>query len=290
MGKYIRLLRVHHYVKNLLIFAAAIFSGKFLERDIFFCAVSGFAAFCMTASGIYIINDIRDIDKDRNHPVKCKRPIASGEVTVKFAVILACVLFISAFITSFYVGGLKSFILIALYIIINFAYSLGLKNIPIIDIAILVSGFFLRLLYGAMITDIKISSWLYLSVISMAFYLALGKRRNEMRKFNNTRTVLNSYTDNFLDKNMYVCLSLALVFYSLWSVDERNYNSKYLIFTVPVVMLITMKYSLDIEGNSDGDPAEVLMNDKILLLLCAVYLACVLLIGFAGSAALKKTS
>ena len=278
MRKYIRLLRVHHYVKNLLIFAAAIFSGKFLEHDIFFCAISGFAAFCMAASGIYIINDIRDIDKDRNHPVKSKRPIASGEIAVKSAVILAGVLFIGAFIINLFAGGLKSSILLALYIIINFAYSLGLKNIPIMDIAILVSGFFMRLLYGAIITGIKISDWLYLSVISLAFYLALGKRRNEMRNFNNTRAVLSSYTDNFLDKNMYVCLALALVFYSLWSVDEKNYNSQYLIFTVPVVMLITMKYSLDIEGNSDGDPAEVLMNDKILLLLCAIYFACVLLI------------
>ena len=126
--------------------------------------------------------------------------------------------------------------------------------------------------------EITVSNWLYLTVIALAFYLALGKRRNELKqlKNNDTREVLKSYTVSFLDKNMSMCLTLSNVFYALWSMDEKTislYNNQYLTFTVPIVLLITMRYSLDIEGNSDGDPVEVLLHDKILLALCIIYLS-----------------
>ena len=276
IGKYFRLLRIHHYVKNILVMAALGCSGKMFDDGKFFHALIGFTLFCMTSSAIYIINDIRDIESDKNHPVKCRRPLASGEVSVKSAIIIASVLVTGAVVISLYMFGVKPSLLPILYIAVNIAYSAGLKNIPILDIAILVSGFIMRLLYGALITEIEISHWLYLSIMAMAFYLALGKRRNELRMSLNTREVLNFYTESFLDKNMYVCLALANVFYALWSVDENtvsHYNSRYLIFTVPVVFLICMKYSLDVERSSNGDPAEVLFSDKTLLLLCVLYLS-----------------
>ena len=140
------------------------------------------------------------------------------------------------------------------------------------DIAILVSGFLLRVLYGSEIMGIEISNWLYLTVISMSFYLGLGKRRNELVKSTEgtTRKVLQFYNHSFLDKNMYMCLALTITFYSLWSVDpltiSRIGNSN-LFWTVPLVILICMKYSLTIEGNSDGDPVEVVFRDKTLLAL-----------------------
>jgi 4-hydroxybenzoate polyprenyltransferase len=163
------------------------------------------------------------------------------------------------------------------------AYSFGLKNIPIIDITILVAGFLLRILYGALVTQITISNWLYLTVIALSFYFSLGKRRNELRNISDgeTRQVLKAYPINFLDKNMGMCLTLANVVYALWSMDEKTkalYNNDYLIFTVPIVLLITMKYSLVVEGESDGDPVEVLLHDKVLLSLCVLYLAVMFLI------------
>ena len=107
---------------------------------------------------------------------------------------------------------------------LNLLYSFGLKNVPVADIAILVSGFLLRVLYGSSITGIEISKWLYLTVIAMSFYLGLGKRRNELEKHGgeSTRKVLEAYNKNFLDKNMYMCLSLAIVFYSLWCTDPNT--------------------------------------------------------------------
>ena len=176
-----------------------------------------------------------------------------------------------------------STLLLVLYFVLNLGYSFGLKNIPIVDITILVSGFIIRVLYGAVVTDIVVSNWLYLTVIAFAFYLSLGKRRNELKQIGSgeTRKVLKAYPISFLDKSMGMCLTLANVFYALWSMDEKTmtfYNNKYLIFSVPIVLLITMKYSLDVEGESDGDPVEVLLHDKVLLALCVIYLAVMFLI------------
>ena len=173
---------------------------------------------------------------------------------------------------------IESTIIFYLYFILNLAYSFGLKNIPIVDIAILVSGFLIRLHYGAFITNIAVSNWLYLTVIAFAIYFVLGKRRNELKQIGDkeTRRVLESYPLTFLDKHMGMYLTMGNIFYALWTADEHNapsYNDKYLIFTVPIVLLITMKYSLNLEnGSSSGDPMEVLLKDKLLLILCVIYI------------------
>ena len=278
MKKYIKLMRVHHYIKNLLVFAALACSGQLFNLDKLLSGAAGFAAFCLICSVVYIINDIRDRDKDRLHPTKCTRPIASGAVSVKQAWVLAAVLFVLACLCNGLQFDAVSTMLLALYFVLNLAYSFGLKNIPMVDVTILVVGFLIRILYGAFITGITVSNWLYLTVIALAFYFALGKRRNELKqtKDGETRKVLKHYPISFLDKNMYMCLTLANVFYALWSMDENTvslYGNEYLVFTVPIVLLITMKYSLDVEGESDGDPVEVLVHDKVLLGLVALYLA-----------------
>lgn len=278
MKPYIKLMRVHHYIKNFLVFAALACSGQFFHPEKLLAGVLGFAAFCMVSSVVYIINDIRDVEKDRAHPTKCKRPIAAGTVSVRNACILAIGLVIGAGICNFLVFRWESTALLALYLVLNLAYSFGLKNVPIVDVTILVAGFLIRILYGALATDIVISNWLYLTVIAISFYFALGKRRNELKQLGSgqTRKVLEKYPVAFLDKSMSMCLTLANVFYALWSMDANTvslYGSNALVFTVPIVLLITMKYSLNVEGESDGDPVEVLLHDKVLLGLCVVYLA-----------------
>lgn len=273
--EYARLMRVHHYIKNLLIFAALVCSGQIFCREKLLSALAGFGAFCAASSVVYIINDIRDQEKDRRHPTKRNRPIASGRVSVKNARILTAVLLAVSALCNAYPFHIASSLLLALYIALNLAYSFGLKSVPLVDVAILVSGFLLRVMYGAVVTKITISNWLYLTVISLAFYFSLGKRRNELKRESSsgTRKVLKYYTEAFLDKNMYMCLTLAIGFYTLWCMDGSTVSlyGGGLVFTVPIVLLITMKYSMDIEGDSDGDPVEVLLHDKALVLLCAVY-------------------
>ena len=277
MKHYLKLMRVHHYIKNFLVFAALACSGQLFNLEKLKTGIAAFISFCMISSVVYIINDICDVEKDRKHPTKCKRPIAAGTVSVKRAWGLAIILLLIAIACNGVIFHMASTLLLALYLILNLAYSFGLKNVPIIDVTILVAGFLIRILYGAFVTEITISNWLYLTVSALAFYFALGKRRNELKQIGNgeTRQVLKAYPVNYLDKNMGMCMTLANVFYALWSMDKNTmsfYNNEYLIFTVPIVLLITMKYSLNIERESDGDPVEVLLHDKVLLILCILYL------------------
>lgn len=281
MNRYLKLMRVHHYMKNLLVFAALVCSGQLFVPAKLCAGVLGFFAFCATSSAIYIINDIRDCEKDRRHPTKCRRPIASGAVSVRNAACLAVVLFVLAALFIAPVFKLSAVLLLLLYIVLNLAYSFGIKNVPIADITVLAAGFVIRVIYGAQLTEIIISNWLYLAVFAMSFYLALGKRRGELIQVTDgdTRSVLKAYPLDFLNRNMTMCLTLGNVFYALWSMDQVTtafYHNRLLIFTVPIVLLITLKYSLTIDTASDGDPVEVLIHDRALLLLVLLYLAVML--------------
>ncbi|MBE6758282.1 MAG: decaprenyl-phosphate phosphoribosyltransferase [Ruminococcaceae bacterium] len=286
MKDYVKLMRVHHYIKNLLVFTALACSGQLLNFEKLGRAAVAFVAFCAVSSIVYIINDIRDRENDRKHPTKCDRPLAAGRVSVAGARWTVAVLAVIAVGCSAVAFCPPAAVLLAAYLLLNLAYSFGLKNVPIVDVTILVAGFLIRILYGAFVTAITVSNWLYLTVIALSFYFALGKRRNELKHIGGeTRDVLKAYPISFLDKSMGMCLTLANVFYALWSMDANTralYNNAYLILTVPIVLLITMKYSLDVEGDSDGDPVEVLLHDKVLLILCAVYLAVMLTILYIG--------
>ena len=276
---YIKLMRVKHYIKNFLIFLPLIFSLSFNDFNKSITVMIGFIIFCFTCSIVYIINDINDVEKDRNHEEKCKRPIASGKVSIKEAYILAIILFIIILIIAVFSHiNYISLGILAFYFLLNVAYTKKLKNVPIVDVVILVTCFVLRVIYGATLIHVAVSNWLYLTIISFSFYLSLGKRRNELEKSENTgvnvRDVLKFYNRNFLDKNMYLCLALTIIFYALWCVDPINiekFGTNFLVYTVPLVMVICMKYSLNIEGNSYGDPVEVLLGDKILIGLSLIF-------------------
>lgn len=280
--KYLKLLRPHHYIKNILIILPLFFSGTFLTSSVkIINVILAFVCFCLISSAIYIINDVRDKEQDKNHPRKSQRPIASGAVSVKAAMILLSVLLVIAGIISVVLLPPISSLFLLAYIVINLLYSFGLKNIPVWDVTCVASGFLLRLVYGAFVTGIVISNWLYLTVIAASFYMALGKRRNELlhKGEASTRKVLEKYTIGFLDKGSTVMLSLTIISYALWSFDAEtvtNHGTNLLIWSVPVIILITLKYNLDIEKNTDGDPVEILAHDKSLIALVVLY-ACLMI-------------
>lgn len=269
---YLQMMRVKHYIKNFLIFVPVVFSGGFFDKSRMLRTIIGFFAFCMISSAVYIQNDIRDIEKDRMHPKKSSRPLASGRIKKKHAVILMFGLIMFSIAVSILYGGVYSSFFIVLYLVLNIAYSHGLKDKPIIDVVILASGFAIRVFYGGFLTKIVISNWLYLVVIASALYFSLGKRRNELRYYKGTREVLDSYNIAFLDKNMYLCVALANTFYALWAKDMENGK---MIWTVPVIIIIFMCYSLDVESDTDGDPVEVVLSDKKLIALIIVYVMAV---------------
>ena len=279
---YIKLMRPKHYLKNGLILAPLFFSKEINILNKIIDVLFAFLAFSLISSTIYIINDTMDAEKDRQHPKKCKRPIASGQISKKNAIIFSILLFILSFTFHYFGNRNKLFSISTIYLIsyffINLSYSLGLKNKPILDLVLLSAGFLLRVLYGGEITDVPISYWLYLIVITFSFYMGFGKRRGELeiKGDKNTREVLKKYSYEFLDKKMSIFMALTLVFYSLWTVDKKTTDvvgNDLFIWTVPLVIIIFLRYSYVIElGESDGDPVEVLLSDKVLISLVIVYI------------------
>lgn len=288
----IKLMRPKHYIKNFLILVSITFDRNLFNPAVLGQVMLGFAAFCLLTSAVYVVNDIRDVESDRQHEVKRNRPIASGAVPIPAAWALAGGLLAAALAIQLAAFGNRggSLLLMAAYFAANLGYSLGLKHIPFLDIVLLVLGFVLRVLYGAAIVGSVTSAWVYLTVFALSFYLGLGKRRNELKKTRDsggsTRKVLRYYSYEFLDKFMYLCLTLAVTFYALWSADGEitaKYGTDKLIWTVPLVIIILMKYSADIESDSFGDPVDVVMHDKVLLGLAALLgLAVVALIYLPG--------
>ena len=279
MKKYLKLLRVTHWAKNGLILLPLLFSGKLFDLELLCISIIGVIEFSLLSSAIYINNDIQDIDLDKKHPRKKHRPLPSGEISIKQANTIKYLLILVVIILTALLSYKNKNVFIGLiplaYLIINIAYSKGLKNIAIIDVVILVSGFLLRVLFGSVITGIEISNWLYLMVMSASFYLGFGKRRNEIIKNGNkSREVLKSYTKEFLDKNMYSCLTLSIVSYSMWATDASvisRTGNNYLIWTIPLIMIIFMLYSLEIEKDSFGDPVDVIINNKSILIMILIY-------------------
>lgn len=280
MKKYIKLIRVKHWLKNGLIFLPLFFSKNLFDKEKFIYCIIGFLIFSFISSIVYILNDINDIESDRKHEIKKNRPLASGAVSIKRAITISIGLLILSQLGMLYFYSINNnyliFIIPVLYLIINILYSKSLKHKPILDVVVIVVGFLLRTIYGGVIIDIAVSKWLYLMIIFGSFYLGFGKRRNEIIKSGQkSRKVLQFYNKEFLDKNMYVCLTLAMVSYILWCVDRDTIlriGHDLMYWTVPILMIIFQLYSLNIEGNSHGDPIEVILNDKYLIFIITIYI------------------
>ena len=274
MIKYLKLFRVKHYIKNILIFLPLLFSHQFKNINLILSVFIAFISFSLLCSAIYIFNDIKDKDLDSKHPKKKFRPIASGEVSVQKAYIFHFLLY---FLSNMIIllnnnNNLYQLIILNIYYFINIIYSIKLKNIPIIDITCIMVGFLLRVILGCLVVNVLISSWLYLTIISFSYYLALSKRRNEMLKIGKTtRSVLIAYNKNFLDKMMYVFLTSTIVFYSLWCANISSVLINLYLISIPILLLIIMQYSLIIENNSYGNPVDVIFENKLLLLTIILY-------------------
>lgn len=280
MINYFKLIRVKHWLKNLLILLPLFFSQNILNVNYYGVIIISFLVFSFSSSMIYIVNDLCDLENDRLHPIKKNRVLASGKISIKQAKIVLFLLIVFDLLLMIYLYIKLKFIAIfsipIIYIFLNILYSYKLKNIPIIDIVILVLGFVFRLFYGSVVVSIKISMYLYLLVIFGSCYLALGKRRNEIIHVGEkSRKVLTFYNKEFLEKNMYLFLSMAMFSYILWCIDKDVINrldSNNLFFTIPLVIIIFFKYNFNIENGIDGDPVEVVFKDKILIYLIVSYI------------------
>ena len=276
---WVRLLRPTHWIKNLIVFIPLFFAGGLPEAAVFTNVLLSFFSFCLVASAVYVLNDLMDVENDRKHPTKRARPIAAGEISERVAAVTCIVLALVSLVLAFACAGLPGLGLVGLYALVNVGYSLGLKRVPIVDVVLLSAGYVIRMVFGALASGVAISGWLYLTVMVGSFFLGLGKRRGEIDAVGTgSRAVLRGYTRDFLDKNMYVCLTLTMTFYALWA-RERPLR----LATVPLVLLIFMRYSLDIEREGDGDPMNVVLHDPMLIGLVVLYaLSAVFVVYFPG--------
>ena len=297
----VKIARPLHWVKNLALFAALIFSGTFFIRSYFVSVVWAFIAFCLATSGTYIFNDIMDAKRDRLHPLKKNRPIAKGTLPVPIAFIV----FLTLGFGSLYIARLLNplFLLLLLtYLIIQILYSLGLKRIAIIDILIIASGFVIRVYAGALVINAHLSVWFLLCVISVALFLASGKRRAELSLIPESgatreslthykRELLNSYVTMFGNAS-WMSWSLFTFFESppatlpIWlflaEISKATTINKLLMITIPVVIFGIMRYeSLIFEDRSES-PEKILLKDVGLLLAVFLWLAMVIFILYGG--------
>jgi 4-hydroxybenzoate polyprenyltransferase len=284
----LRTSRPRQWLKNLSVFAAPIFSGMLFQDDILFLSLKCFVAFCAASSSAYFINDISDIEKDRKHPVKKNRPIASGKISVGLAWSVAFLLIVFALIFSYlYIGTFFTLIVIA-YLIVQVLYSSYFRNIIILDSLVVATGFVLRVFGGSFGTYTSLSSWLALTTIGLSLLLAFGKRRSEktlLRKFSEenqeTRKTLRYYPDTLLDSMISMSSSLCIMTYALFAfqISPQGANTlltellpstlrspKWMMLTIPIVIYGVARYLYVIYEKEEGEsPARVLLSDRPLL-------------------------
>lgn len=279
-----REMRPKQYTKNIFVFVAPLFAGKLLQWDVAVQSLLAFVAFSCTASVVYIINDIADREKDRQHPVKCHRPIASGDLSVVSALLGACVLLCIAAYISYQLNMELGVILLA-YFVMNLAYSFRLKHVVIVDVLIIAMGFVLRAFAGVAATGVGATSWFVLCIFMLSMFLALAKRRGELELLRNSqkkqRKVLKNYSINLIDQIMAVVSAIMLTSYALFA-QSASYMSTGggqqigMLFTVPIVMYGVFRYMFLIHMRGLGEkPEEVLLHDKHILCTVVLYIICI---------------
>ena len=288
--------RPNQWTKNLLVFLAPLFAFSF-DTQTLLISIKAFIAFCLISSSIYLINDSIDKDKDKEHPTKKFRAIASGLVSIKSAFILSLVYFSLSFIIGFSINIFFGFILI-LYFLVQILYCFKLKQIPIIEFFCIASGFILRSVAGGVAANIFISSWFLLSVGMLSLFLAVEKRKAEIVNLRNsklnTRKVLKSYSLTLINKFEAVLTSSTIMTYSLWAYGPSIGGSKspFMIITIPLVMLGIFRYQMlsEIKQNrilkksniNLETPEKIIFTDKPIQIIVLSWLLIIIYIGFAS--------
>lgn len=283
MKAYFKLLRVEQWVKNLFVFIPLFFSGKIFETTQLFETIFSFIIFSFTASSIYIINDYSDIESDRVHPEKCRRPLASGAISVGRAKLVLVGLVISTIglIISlsdiFGYNVLKFGAVISSYFVMNLAYTFRLKHIAIVDISIIAVGFVLRVLAGGYATGIVVSQWAIILTFVLALVLAVGKRRGELvntQLSGNTRKALDGYNIQFADIVLSISVTLAIVSYIMFVISpetQKEFTNK-VFYTFIFVIFAFLRYlQQTLVYNRTESPTKMIYKDRYIQVVLALW-------------------
>lgn len=278
----VKSMRPKQWTKNLLIFAAPIFSGKLFQGSILQKTIVGFFVLCLISGSIYILNDVVDRKRDIYHPKKRNRPIASGKLSPKAAITAFIFIASFSFAVSLYLGRLF-FLFVLSFFTLQIFYSFYLKNIVLIDVFSIAAGFLIRALAGSAIAGVSMSSWLFICAVLLALFLGFGKRRHELISLEgsvNHRSVLSHYNMELLDSLIIIVSSSVIVCYALYtffsSTSERH---PALLYSIPFVVYGIFRYLYLIYSKKlGGNPEEILLSDlplliDVLIWLCVVFLA-----------------
>ena len=288
MGQLIlRTLRVRQWVKNFVVFAPLVFSGRLLDPSSVASAMMSFVCFCLASSGVYLVNDILDRRIDRFHPLKKSRPVASGKLPLSWAMVLSLLLIGASGVLSL---GFRADLGLAvgLYLAFNLAYSIALKRVVILDVLILSAGFVIRIWGGAVVLGVVPSHWLQLSMFFLALFLSLAKRRQELvilhAKALRHRNVLSDYSPAFIDQLTSILTAVAILCYALYAVSPdvtQRFGQAGFIYTVPLVIYTLFRYLYLVHIRKGAlDPTEALLSDTpmmlsvlawIMMIVCLLY-------------------
>ena len=266
-------LRPKQWTKNLFIFAAILFSQNILNFPLLLKAVYAFFIFCLLSGAVYIINDLIDLEKDRSHPVKSKRPLASGRIKPLYIMPFLAPLIILSFWAAYYLNVPFFWIAMA-YLLLQTAYSIYLKNIVILDVFSIAAGFVLRVVAGAVVINVEISSWLLICTMLLSLLIGLSKRRHELIILENEavahRQVLKEYSPYLLDQMIAIVTSSTVVAYILYTISAETvakFGTHTLIFTVPFVLYGIFRYLYLIhQKGMGGSPENILVADRAILI------------------------
>ncbi|NOV00270.1 decaprenyl-phosphate phosphoribosyltransferase [Paenibacillus planticolens] len=275
-----RQMRPKQWTKNILLYAAMVFSIDSLKFSMFWQSTLGFILFCIVSSCVYILNDYLDINADKNHPIKKHRPMASGLLNSKLAISVGIFLFLSSMIIAF-LYNLKFAIILIIYFLINVAYSTFLKHVVILDVMLVASGFVLRAFGGGIIINVIITPWFLICTMLISLFLAISKRRHEfiMSKESNTshRKVLQFYNLSLLDQMNSIVTTATIISYSLFTFTSGR--TIHLMWTIPFVLygIFRYLYLIHVEGKG-GSPDKLLFEDKHILITVFLYSILVMII------------
>jgi 4-hydroxybenzoate polyprenyltransferase len=286
----LKTLRPKQWTKNGAIFVALVFDVKLFQPEPFIKTLLGFILLCFISGTVYLINDLVDIKKDRQHPTKKNRPIPSGQVPVNAAIITAILLPALCLPLSFWLDPYFGIVLTG-YLLLQIAYSLILKNVVIVDVLTLAAGFVLRVAGGVVLVEAeRFSPWLYVFTVLISLFLGLGKRREELallkEQASTTRTILNEYNLPFLDEMMAVVTAGTVMTYAFYTFFAPNLPANHLMMlTIPFVIygIFRYLYIIHVQGNG-GPPDEVLLTDRPLQISLVLFMLTVIAILYLSPA------
>ena len=289
MMKYLKLLRVEQWVKNLFVFAPLFFSGKITNYNLLLESIFAFVIFCLIASSVYIINDYSDIESDKKHPEKKSRPLANGDISKTSALIILGILLLLCgsliyFGQQYFHQSMWKFaVIIGFYFFMNLAYTFKLKHVAIIDVTIIAIGFVLRVLAGGYATGIYISQWAILLTFVLALVLAIGKRRGELinaQISGRTRKALDGYNVQFADIALSISCTLAIVCYLMFTLSpevQQRFHPR-VFYTVIFVVFAFLRYlQQTLVYNKTESPTKIIYKDHYLQITLILWLASFLL-------------